>query len=162
LCKFLEMKKIITSLVFLVLILSSCESGVKFNNPSIEALRGQELWTAQTYSAIKTSGGLTIKGNKGNETIILQMTSASPQIFNLGANSSVYAIFDNRNEGNVNNYNTGVTGSGSGQIIINENSGGTISGTFNFTAPNTDPLLTNPDKVNFRKGTFYKIPVSNQ
>jgi Family of unknown function (DUF6252) len=162
LCKFWEMKKIITSLAFLVLILSSCESSVKFNNPSLEALRGQELWTAQTYSAIKTSGGLTIKGNKGNETIILQMISASPQTFNLGANSSVYAIFDNRNEGNVNNYNTGITGSGSGQIIINENSGGTISGTFNFIAPNTDPLLTNPDKVNFRKGTFYKIPVSNQ
>ncbi len=156
------MKKIITCYGFLVLFLCSCESGVKFNNPSIEALRGQELWTAQTYKAIRTSGGMTIQGNKGNETIILQIPTSSPQTFNLGSNASIFAIFDNRNEGNVNNYNTGSTGVGSGQIKINENSGGTISGTFNFIAVNTDPLLTNPDKVNFRQGTFYRIPVSNQ
>jgi hypothetical protein len=156
------MKKITTYFVFLVFAITSCETSVKFNNPSLQALRGQELWTAQTYSAVKTSGGITIKGNKGYETIILQVPSSSPQIFNLGNNPSIYAIFDNKNEGNVNNYNTGVTGVGSGQIIINEYSSGAISGTFNFIAPNTDPLLTSPDKVNYRQGTFYKIPVSNQ
>lgn len=156
------MKKITTSLVFFVFVLISCETSVKFNNPSLQGLHGQELWTAQTYSAIKTASGLTIKGNKGYETIILQVPSSSPQIFNLGSNSAVYAIFDNKNEGNVNNYNTGVTGVGTGQIVINEYSSGVISGTFNFVATNTDPLLTTPDKANFRQGTFYKIPVSNQ
>ncbi len=144
--------------VILNLVLLSCQTEVKFNNPSLQGQRQGEFWRAQNYSAIKTSLGLTIQANQGLETIIMHTTSIANQTFEFGLSNSVYAIFDTKNAGQNNNYNTGTTGDG--EIIITDYSRGMVTGTFKFNATNTDPLLIIQDKINFKEGVFYKIPVT--
>ena len=46
-----------------------------------------------------------------------------------------------------------------GEVIITDNSGGTLTGTFKFNAPKTSTSTTGDDHVNFNNGAFYKIPI---
>lgn len=46
-----------------------------------------------------------------------------------------------------------------GEVIITDNSGGTLTGTFKFNAPKISTSTTGDDYVNFNNGAFYKIPI---
>lgn len=46
-----------------------------------------------------------------------------------------------------------------GEVIITENLGGTISGSFKFNAVNANNNPLGGEMVNFQYGTFYKVPV---
>ena len=46
-----------------------------------------------------------------------------------------------------------------GEVVITENTGDTVTGTFKFNAINANNNPLGPEMVNFQYGTFYKIPV---
>jgi len=46
-----------------------------------------------------------------------------------------------------------------GEVVITENTGDTVTGTFKFNAINANNNPLGPETVNFQYGTFYKIPV---
>ena len=46
-----------------------------------------------------------------------------------------------------------------GEVIITDNTGGTLTGTFKFNAPKISTSSTGDDHVNFYNGAFYKIPI---
>jgi hypothetical protein len=46
-----------------------------------------------------------------------------------------------------------------GEVVITENTGDTISGTFKFNAANSNGNPLGADMVNFQYGTFYKVPI---
>ena len=153
------MKKIILSILCLIFLIS-CESDVKFNNPAFQGEKQGQMWNASNYEAtISSNGNITIIGYKEFETVTLRTFTASPHTSAFGVNGTNFAEYENNAVGFFGNYSTGFNG-GNGQIQITNFSEGTVSGNFKFNAVNTNVSLTDPDKINFKRGVFYKIPVS--
>jgi Family of unknown function (DUF6252) len=142
-------------------LISSCEEDVKFNNPAFQTLKDNVFWRAQSYKAsVTTTGNLVIEGSLGFEKVILQTASPSKQTYVLGQNNVSKASYSNDFLTETEEFITG-TNIGNGQIIITDynTETNTVSGTFKFTAINSDE---NAEKtqMTFSEGVFYKVPVS--
>jgi len=153
------MKKYFYFLSFLLLI-TSCTEDIKFNNPAFQTLKDNVFWRGRSYEAkTETNGVFTIEGSLGYEKISFQLPEPSEKIYVLGINSTSKAIYQNTLSGHEKEFVTG-EGKGSGEVVITEYNtvDKTISGTFKFTAVNTD---SNAEKqtMHFSEGVFYKIPV---
>lgn len=144
----------------LVFIVASCTEDVKFNTPAYQGLKDNVFWRAQNYTAYTaTNGALFIEGGLGAEKVSLKLPSPTPQTYTLGVDNIKTASYSTVFNSATPQFTTG-TGKGSGQVVITEydNVNNTLSGTFKFTAVNTE--ADNPEKptVIFTEGVFYKIP----
>ncbi|TPG40740.1 DUF6252 family protein [Flavobacterium pectinovorum] len=143
-----------------IFLLASCEEDVKFNTPAFQGLKDNVFWRAQNYSAqAKASGGVYVSGGLGTNTVTLKLPSLGPKTYVLGVDNLTAASYSDRFAIDKPEFTTG-TNKGSGQVIITEFDAEkrTISGTFKFTAVNTNTEdLENPS-VTFTEGVFYKIP----
>ncbi len=153
------MKKIL-SLIVLVVVLTSCEEDVKFNNPAVQGLKDNELWKATDFSA--TRGGdnsLTITADNGFEIITLKTQNIDPGVYVLGVNESNKATYTLSVDGIEMFHSTG-TGIGNGEITISADptetnvTAGYITGNFYFNAEDEDGNV-----VNFQQGVFYRVPI---
>lgn len=154
------MKKFLYLLVLLAG-LTSCEEDIQFNNPTVQALKNNELWRATEFSAEKGSdNSLTIRATNGFESLVLKTADIAAGVYELGENetdkaSYVLLIDDEYQE----SYQTGA-GVGDGTITISNNpeetnvTAGFVSGTFRFAAVSDDG-----SEVYFQEGVFYKVPV---
>jgi len=147
-------------LIITIFLLTSCTEDIKFNTPAFQGLKNNVFWRAQNYTAnTKTNGVLVVEGGLGADAVSLKLPSTSPKTYVLGVDNLTTASYSNRFSSTAPVFTTG-TNKGSGQIVITEFDAekNTISGTFRFTAPNTNEKdLENPS-VTFTEGVFYKIP----
>ncbi len=146
----------------IVFLLSSCAEDIKFNNPAFQTLKDNVFWRAQSYKAnITTTGNLVIEGSLGFEKIVLQTAYPSKQTFTLGQNNISKATYSNSLPAETEEFTTG-TNIGNGQIVITDYNTDThtVSGTFKFTAINSDEENTEKTQMKFSEGVFYKVPVS--
>lgn len=153
------MKKYIYFLSFLFLFIS-CTEDVKFNNPAFQTLKDNAFWRANGYkSGTETNGIFTVEGSLGYEKISLQIPGPTEKTYVLGVDDEAKATYKNTFSGQEMEFTTG-EGRGSGQIIVTEYNtvDKTISGTFKFTAVNTD-AANEKKEIHFTEGVFYKIPV---
>lgn len=153
-------KYFLIALVFFGLL--SCEDDVRFNNPSFQGLKDNVFWRGvRSKATITSDGSLLIESLIVNETISLKTASAEPQTYFLGTSEASKAVctITSLAAGTV-TYTTGF-GVGQGQIIITEYDAinKTVTGTFKFSAENTDSSSQASATVNFQQGVFYKIPV---
>jgi PBP1b-binding outer membrane lipoprotein LpoB len=145
-----------------VFLISSCAEDVKFNNPAFQTLKDNVFWRAQSYEAyITATGNLVIEGQLGFEKVTLQTASPSQQTFVLGQDDISKASYSNTLPEVTEEFTTGVN-SGNGQIIITDYNAesSTISGTFKFTAVNSNTESAEKKQVHFSEGVFYKVPVA--
>lgn len=147
----------------LLVVFTSCEEDVKFNNPAVQALKDNELWKAIEYKAIIVGNTLTIEANNGFETVTLRTNSITPGAsFNLGVNDVNRATYSLEADDLSFDYSTG-TGRGDGLIRISNKpeetniEKGFISGTFRFNA-----IDDSGEAVNFQNGFFYRVPIMSE
>ncbi|MFV8357139.1 DUF6252 family protein [Flavobacterium sp. XS1P32] len=153
-------KYFLITLVFFGLL--SCEDDVRFNNPSFQGLKDNVFWRGvRSKATIASDGSLLIESLIVNETISLKTAAAEPQTYFLGTSEASKAICTVTGPATgIVTYTTGF-GVGQGQIIITEYDAinKTITGTFKFSAENTNRSSQANATVNFQQGVFYKIPV---
>ena len=157
------MKKIV-SLLILVLAFTSCEEDVTFNNPSVQGLMDNVIWRAIDFTAtVDINGALTIEAYTQNQVLTLRTTSRNVGVYNLGENSARSATFTTEFDGVELMYTTGVDVGGDGEIVINDYDAvtGTVSGTFRFNAINVENNPLGGEVLNFQKGVFYNLKVTN-
>ena len=117
---------------------------------------GGTAYTSSMSAATTTSGsgaGLTLK------TTVVSGTVSSVSILSPGNNyysGDVITITGGNNFANFAVLN--VEGS-NGEIIITDNTNGTITGTFQFNAKSAVANPNGSQFVGFQKGNFYRIPV---
>ena len=155
-----QIMKKITSYIFLLFVIISCQEEVKFNNPSFQGQKDNFFWRAVDSKATISAGSLTIEALTSTEKVTLKTTSIIPGTYMLGngiTNKATYSISDGIGTAN---FSTGFADD-EGQIVITDYdaSNKTITGTFKFNANNTN--LTVGSFLNFQKGVFYKVPVTN-
>ncbi|MBO9583248.1 MAG: hypothetical protein J7574_03715 [Flavobacterium sp.] len=156
------MKKYFYFLSFLLLFVS-CTEDIRFNNPAFQTLKDNNFWRAQVYtSETESNGTFVIEGSLGYEQIRFQLAEPSEKTFVLGVDDVTKATYKNTYKGQEAEFSTG-TGKGNGQIVVTEynKEDNTISGTFKFTAVNTDPT-SEKQTMYFSEGVFYKIPITPQ
>jgi hypothetical protein len=95
--------------------------------------------------------------------LTLQTPSRNVGVYNLGENSARSASFTAEFDDIELLYTTGVAIGGNGQIVINDYdaAAGTVSGTFRFNAINIDENPLGGEVLNFQKGVFYNIKITN-
>jgi len=149
--------------LFIVLLFAfiSCESDVKFNNPTFEGQKDNVFWRAVDSKAIlAANGSLTIEAYTRNEKLTLKTTNTTAQNYVLGTSTSKTATYVLTDAAGTVTFSTGI-GIGNGEIVIEEYDAvnKTVSGTFKFNAENTtnNPLFG--PNLNFQYGVFYKVPV---
>ena len=158
-----QMKKIL-SLFILVFVFSSCEESVTFNDPSVQGLVDNVIWRAIDFRAtVNANGALKIEAYTQNQVLTLQTPSRNVGVYNLGENSARSASFTAEFDDIELLYTTGVAIGGNGQIVINDYdaAAGTVSGTFRFNAINIDENPLGGEVLNFQKGVFYNIKITN-
>jgi hypothetical protein len=158
-----QMKKIL-SLLILVFTFTSCEDDVTFNNPSVQGLMDNVIWRAIDFRAtVNANGALKIEAFTQNQVLTLQTPSRNVGVYNLGENSARSATFTTEFDDIELLYTTGVDIGGNGQIVINnyDAAAGTVSGTFRFNAINVNQNPLGEEVLNFQKGVFYNVKVSN-
>ena len=159
---FLNMKKLVLIIVLLVAFIS-CQSDVKFNNPSFQGNKDNVFWRAiQSKAILATNGSLSIEAYTSYEKVTLKTTSTAPQTYLLGTSTSKTATYVLTDATGTVTFSTG-TGIGDGQIVITEYDGvnKTVSGTFKFNAKNTSNNPLYGPNLNFQYGVFYKVPVGS-
>jgi len=143
-----------------IFLLTSCAEDIKFNTPAFQGLKNNVFWRAQNYSAQGiANGGIVIEGGLGADVVSLKLPSSAPKTYVLGVDNITTASYLNLFSSMTPQFTTG-TNIGSGQVVITEFNAqtNTVSGTFKFTAVNTNAEdLENPS-VTFTEGVFYKIP----
>jgi hypothetical protein len=153
-------KYFLITLVFFGLL--SCEDDVRFNNPSLQGLKDNVFWRGvRSKATIASDGSLLIESLIVNETISLKTAAAEPQTYFLGTSETSKAICTITNPATgLTTYTTGF-GVGQGQIIITEYDAinKTVTGTFKFSAENTNSSSQANAILNFQQGVFYKVPV---
>jgi len=150
--------------LFIVVLFSlvACEENISFNNPSLQGMKDNVFWRGvQTKATIAADGSLLIESFTANETLSLKTTSTKSQTYFLGTSESKKAIYlVNDTTNGLIAFSTGF-GVGEGQIVIKDYDAvnNTITGSFKFSAKNSNSSsLANP-VVNFQNGVFYKVPV---
>ncbi len=154
------MKKLVL-LSFIIITFFGCGDEIRFNTPAMQANREGVTWRATYFAADIDFGGFLIEGGIGDEVLQLVTPTDGSGTFNLGGNSSAYAVFKDF-DGTVystrNNPDPSVSvypaeGTISVQEIDNNADPKLISGEFNFTAFSEDGLRS----VNFIDGVFNRI-----
>jgi hypothetical protein len=154
------MKKQILFIVLLFALIS-CESDVKFNNPSFEGQKDNMFWRAvDSKATLMANGSLTIEAYTRNEIVTLKTTSTTTQIYPLGICTSNVATYVFTDASGTVTFLTG-NGIGNGEIVIEEYDAvnKTITGTFRFNAENVNNNSLAGPLLNFQYGHFYKVPV---
>lgn len=143
-------------------VLTSCEDQVKFNNPAVQALKDNVLWSSTLFTAVQSSdGSLTIEAYQKNDILTLKTGSIETKTYILGDNdiNKVELVTTKGDAATVFSTSENI---GNGQIIIKEvdATNHTITGEFKFNAKNesVDPLAVK--SVSFTKGIFYRVPVT--
>lgn len=157
------MKKIV-SLFILVFVFSSCEEDVTFSNPAVQGLMDNVLWRAIDFKATTDiNGALKIEAYTQNQVLTLRTTSRNVGVYTLGETSNRSATFTTEFDDVELLYTTGVGVGGDGEIVINEYDAvtGSVSGTFRFNAINVDENPLGGEVLNFQKGVFYNLKVTN-
>ena len=150
------------SVIMLVFVLVSCEDEVKFNNPAVQGLKNNELWRATLFSAIQApDGSLTIEAYQKNDILTLKTVSIEVNTYSLGIDSFNKVTLLQKESDGTSVFSTGQN-RGDGQIVITELDAvnHTVTGEFYVNAKNesTDPLAV--QNINFKKGIFYKVPIT--
>lgn len=155
------MKKYFLLLVVLFSLVA-CEENISFNNPSLQGTKDNVFWRGvQTKATIASDGSLLIESFTANETLSLKTTSTKSQTYFLGTSESKKAIYSVTDAANgLITFSTGL-GVGEGQIVIKEYDAvnSTITGSFKFSAKNSNVSSSTNPAVNFQNGVFYKVPV---
>ena len=154
------MKKLVLISIILVAFMS-CQTDVKFNNPSFQGTKDNFFWRAiQSKAILATNGSLSIEAYTSNEKVTLKTTSTTPQTYFLGTSTSKTATYTLTDATGTVTFSTGI-GIGDGQIVITEYDAvnKTVSGTFKFNAKNTSNNPLYGPNLNFQYGVFYKVPV---
>ncbi|MTH15113.1 DUF6252 family protein [Flavobacterium sp. LC2016-01] len=149
---------------FLLLLIAatSCTEDVKFNNPAFQGLKDNVFWRAVGYkAAVSINSNFVIEGSLGYEKVMLQVDNTAKKTYILGVNDVVKASYANTFPGKETEFSTG-TKKGSGQIVITDydSVNNTISGTFKFSAVNSNTADVDNPKVTFTEGVFYKVPIT--
>ena len=150
--------------LFIVVLFSlvACEENISFNNPSLQGTKDNVFWRGvQTKATIAADGSLLIESFTANETLSLKTTSTKSQTYFLGTSESKKAIYSVTDAANgLITFSTGF-GVGEGQIVIKEYDvvNSIITGSFKFSAKNSNVSSSTNPVVNFQNGVFYKVPV---
>jgi len=156
------MKKI-TYLLVLALVLCSCTDDLVFNTPAFIGYHNSQLWEASSFRAnVDTFGDLTITGVRGAETVSLKTDNTLEKTYLLG-NTVSSVVFEGASgkvysTNNIPNPEVQIYPS-EGSIVLAEYNQieRTVSGTFTFTAYDTEGLETE----NFNRGHFHNVPITN-
>ena len=160
------MKKI-ASLLILIVAFVSCESDVKFNNPSFQGQKDNHFWRASRTETVIANGNLTINAFRGLEQVSLVIPAPTaaivkdnPVTYTLGVDDNIIASYQYAEEGLFLVYKTGKE-IGNGEIVISEYDpvAKTISGSFRFNAIYQGDNPSVPVNLNFQDGFIYKIQV---
>jgi len=162
------MRKVL-SLLLLLIVYSSCESDVKFNNPGFQGRKDNFTWRADVTNASISAAGdfLIINGYRGLEQVNLTIplpstvvTKLTPIIYTLGPDSDAFAAYSYEDEGLQLAYST-EDALGNGEIILEEYDPVVrkISGKFKFNARYQGESSIVPANVNYQEAVFYKVPL---
>ncbi len=161
------MKKIFTALL-LIIALISCETDVKFNNPSFQAKKDNNLlWKADVTQTTIVDGNFVLKAYKRFEVLTIifpapteAITSDVPVTYNFGIDDAVAVNYDYTENTISLNYSTG-TGRGLGQVTITNYNPTTkkISGNFNFNLIYNGADRVAISNINFQQGFIYNLQV---
>lgn len=155
------MKKYFYFLSLLLLLVSCTSEDVRSNNKAFQALKDNVFWRAKVFHAgIQTNGICTVEGSLDYDQIRFQFPEPAEKTYILGVDDNTKAVYKSTYNGKETEFSTG-TGKGNGEIIITEYNtvDNTISGTFKFTAVNTESDAEK-QTIHFSEGVFYKIPVT--
>jgi hypothetical protein len=163
------MKKITFFLASLVMF-SSCEEVTEFNNPTLQAMNGEELFRADSpIAVVHENGSVTLQGSDEFGTLEIKIASIQPGTYVFGENTASIATYNYTADGMSFFYSTAVmdTEIGQGEVVIytpdNPKSGlpGTISGEFSFRAHLTNDNPFAEPEIYFHHGWFYNLPLGS-
>lgn len=126
----------------------------KIETPMISGGSGYPSSTAGLPTTGGSGTGLSVNVTKQTNGVVSEVKIASPGngykagdiiTINVAGANAKFRILN-------------VEGS-NGEVIITDNTGGTLTGTFKFNAPKISTSTTGDDYVNFNNGAFYKIPI---
>jgi len=140
------MKRSLIIGLLLSISLFGCED-TEDNRPALQGVVDQVFFKANNTIADTPGNAVVIRGESEDEFLTLRLPSLQPGVYDLEENDSVYASFTDFN-GNL--YRT--TQDSRGKIVISDQNGSAVTGTFNFVAylPGLDTLVV-------EKGVFYEI-----
>ena len=103
-----------------LIVLTSCEKSVEFNNPAFQGLIDNSIWKATSFSATKNaSGALIIKGIAAAGTVELNLNSTALGARVLGtSNIANIASYTLDSASSKFNYTTGITSSSVNKIVL--------------------------------------------
>lgn len=147
-------------LLITVVSLVSCGDEVEFNSPAFQGNRDYEPWTAAfTNASIDENGFLTITGSNNVETVSLTIPSVAVGTYPIGVASAIEGryvdafgtVFSTSNdpEESAPDYPN------NGFIELDEISGNTFTGTFQFIAYDETGL----NSVGYNIGIFFRVPL---
>ena len=149
-------------LMIAAMALSSCSEDISMNNPGFQGLKDDVLWrgSGATGQMIE-GGGVTIKGARKFETLIIDLPSTNVGTYILGQNDNAMATFVIKNGAEEYTYETGTGNPAGGEVKITEYDSDKkmITGTFRFNALIIDDNPLVAPVLNFQQGIIYKIPV---
>jgi hypothetical protein len=165
--KYIEKMKRILSLIFIAVVMTSCQDDVKFSNPGLQGLKDDVFWTSgETRAYLNANGRLSIEALTEFETLTLNTSGTNEGTYILGTtnvnNSATYSsTIDNvaleyatvAVPGPVNAVNliSGGTGYSSGTSVIT--TGGSGSGLTVSIVANAAGVVTSVSLVS--RGNFY-------
>jgi len=136
---------------FAAFALISCED-IETNNRALQVTLNNEFFKAADARAqINPDGTLTIQGLTDLETLTIHLNNSSLGVYTLDGSSTNRVIFEDF-EGSV--YTTNPFGNG--QVVVEDISEGSFSGTFRFNA-----YRFGLDTLNGAQGIFYKVPLDS-
>jgi hypothetical protein len=145
------MKRVLLSLFVLSLLFTtSCSEDIQNNSPAIQGQIDSLFFKAiDIRGQVNDNGSISLKGSDQDQELTLNVTSATPGVYQLGPGSNNFAIFD---VAQGNSYATSPTGEGKITITDHCSSCGHITGTFNFVGINPGV-----DTIFMQKGVFYQV-----
>lgn len=167
------MKKIFLLVVAMVAF-SSCEEEVKFNNPSLQVMKDDELLRVDNpHVLLNLDGTVSITGEYGFEVLSLKVPSTEPGTYYFGLNNNTVAYYKyEADDGLVLEYSTiaGVENSdyeeNLGELTIYDISNpksspmsGTISGEFKFRGRIMNDNPFGQPSIFFHQGHFYNLAI---
>lgn len=136
--------------LFAAFAFTGCED-IQDNSPAMQAVLNDQLYRASDARAeILENGTLVLQGITGVEGLTITLSNAAAGTYTLGGNGTNRAVFKDF-LGSI--YTTRPFGDG--QVIIQNVSENTFSGTFKFNA-----YRFGLDTLNAQKGVFYKVPLN--
>lgn len=157
-----DMKKYFL-IALVALSFASCEEELSVNTPAFEATKGYSFWRATKMQAFVKDGDLVIVGATNDENVTLYIDNYEMGgEYILGKTNFNVATYSKVVDDIKYNYSTSST-TGSGYVRIDpveKQVPGTISGVFMTEMVPTGTPLENTPSVNFNKGVFFQIPLS--